>query len=221
MPNKSVKSPTELQREVQSLRDKLAAVTLKSGGKKKKKGPKPGPSSAGGFMASGGFRLSKSELLGSIVVPVADKKVIKYYGIVPAEIPWLKTLTSSFELVVWESVRFTYRPAVAMTQAGLVTIGVEYTDSDKHKPMDRPQTAALTPSTGGPVWKEHSVSVPKARLQARRAYPINPDVTGLTLNELYMPGYLAVAVEAASTADLTVGEVWINYTILLSGTRSA
>lgn len=159
------------------------------------------------------MRLSKQELCGSLVVPKGAKTASGTCSIKPSALAFLKTLANSFERIKWLAVQVVYKPAVGTVRDGVVTIGADWNWSDPK--TTRQDIAAYTPTQSGSVFKEFRITLPQDRLQSRLWY--STAGTGMDSG----PAQICWAVDAYSKdADLTVGELWVNYTVHLDGTTA-
>lgn len=128
------------------------------------------------------------------------------------DLPWLKVMAASFERSQWRAIRVHYKPGCAMTQAGRITLGFDWDWSGEA--TTRAKISAYQPNCGGAVFKECSMSVPLNRgpqkwYMAKATDPVNKG-----------PGEVVWAVDASTTAELVVGEIWVDYTVVLSGPRA-
>lgn len=94
--------------------------------------------------------------------------------------------------------------------------GNVHTKSEK---LDRPTVLAYTPNMDTPVWQRvPNIVLPASRLMSRNWYEIQETSDKTALLDLAsgsVAGYLSTSV-----ANKVYGEVWINYTIVMTGTRS-
>lgn len=164
--------------------------------------------------SEGTLRLSKAELVSSVIKTNADGKGSGYFWIAPDQLPLLKNLTRSFERIRWESGSIFYKPAVGTTVGGLVAFGVDWDNSTI--PTTRAAVAAFSPSKACAIWADTSAQpmvLPRSKLQGRLWYTPN---TGETNSQT--PGAVVWAVDGP--ANTTVGEFWFKYTVTLAGTRA-
>lgn len=186
--------------------------------------PKPGPSKpkgkkktgksaiSGSISRSGEVEILKTELLGTIKVDPSKSTASGNFKLQVAAIPYLKKLGSCFERVKWQSLRVMYKPATSMTQAGLVSIGMDWNWSNAQ--VAREKIACYSPTMTNAVWKENSFTAPQKMLQSRTWYStVEDDSVDAG------PGIIAWAIDASAGATgLTAGEVWITYKVVLAGT---
>lgn len=184
--------------------------------KRKNKRKKPAQKVSVGAQSDAGVTITKSDLLGTVSVPAQQARQNGSYPIRCSGITFLKTLSASFERVKFLSVRIEYKPAAAMTQAGLVSMGMDWNWTDAKK--TRADIAAYQPTATSAVWKSMQFTLPANRLQTRQWYSTDAGVAGLDAG----PGTIAWAVESGNSGStqLTLGEVWIHYSVMLSGTTS-
>lgn len=127
-------------------------------------------------------------------------------------IPTLKHFVASFEHVRWNSCQLMYKPSVSNNTAGMVAYAADYSFTSTGK--DRKSVGAHMPGTSHAVWDSTSPSltVPSSQLMSRRLYATKA-VTA-TIKDSAPFRLLA----ASSAAD-TPGEIWIRYSVTLSGVR--
>lgn len=162
----------------------------------------------------GDLTITKSELCDTITL---KKGVTTAYGAVEirtgGDLPWLKVMASSFERARWTVLRVTYRPGCAMTQAGRFAMGFDWDWSNTA--TTRAKIAGYQPNAGSAVYETTSMSVPINRGPSRWFADAAADYVNKG------PGKVVWAVDsAAPTADLVLGEVWVDYTVTLSGPKS-
>lgn len=208
-----------LAARLSAIEKQLSKLATPSGsGSQKGAKPKQGKgkqkkSKISGFISkSGEVEISKTELLGSIKVDANKTSASGSYKLQVSDIPYLKKLGACFERIQWFSLRVMYKPATSMTQAGLVSMGMDWNWSNAQN--TRKTIACYTPTATNAVWKENSFTCPRKMLQSRAWYSTQEDDTVDA-----GPGLIAWAVDAAGgTAGLTVGEIWIVYKVVLAGT---
>lgn len=163
-------------------------------------------------LQAGDIHLRKMELCGNISVPASSNNAHGSCSLSAQVPPFLKTISKSFERIKWLSVTITYRSAVSMTQAGLVTVGVDWNwETPKSTRQD---VSAYSPTQTCPVFKELTMVLPPSRLQSRLWYSTK-ETSGVDAG----PGQIIWAVDA-TTGPLTLGELWITYDVVLSGTTA-
>lgn len=157
--------------------------------------------------------ITKTELVATIKVEAGkDTNSGKLAMTTGGDLPWLKVMANSFERSLWRSLRAEYRPACAMTQAGRFTMGFDWDWSGEA--TDRTKISAYQPNCGGVVFQACSLSVPLGRGPQKWYYAKAAD--GVNKG----PGELVWAVESAATEATVMGEIWITYTVVLSGPRA-
>lgn len=139
---------------------------------------------------------------------VGDVSSVGSFDLTPSSFPFLKSLASSFELYKWLKLEVQYKPAVGTQTAGAVTFGVDW--SNKKTKQKRQEIASLTPMVDTPVWQMAKMTLPPSRIQTRREYILEAS----DVNDK-QPGALLWA----STASGSVGDMWINYTVQMYGTK--
>lgn len=222
-----------MQREIQSLTDKLQAVKVGGGARRKPK--KTGPLNPSVVMttgsASGGRRrknkklkigngagtitFNRLEKVEDVDIPAKLAKNSGYFDICPSSFTFLKKFVM-FDKVRWNKLRLFYKPGVGATFNGFVSYGVLWEFGSTS--ADRSQISALTPNISHAIWYDGQASplnLPQAKLQTRPWY--TPDETTDTLEK--GPGRVFWCVESSAQANaIVVGEIWAEYSITMTGT---
>jgi len=117
-------------------------------------------------------------------------------------------------------VRVQYRAAVGTTTNGEVLIGVDYDAKDAV--LSYQGTAALSPKSMTPVWKDSVLVVPHNRAMKQKwlvtATDISPTTAGGTpIN--YRDDAIAFGLNITSTGASATGSVWIEYNVEFASPR--
>lgn len=164
--------------------------------------------------SEGEITLTRKELLKTITVPAGKDEVAMSINLRPDEFPFLKGLGDVFERVRWLKMTIHYKPAVSLTTAGLVALGVDW--DSKSAATTREKVAAYTPSSTFAVWQDtekQPMVLPPAKLQSRAWYSMTSSE-----NTDRQPGQLVVA--ATGPPSSTLGELYCTYTVQMMGTRA-
>lgn len=117
-------------------------------------------------------------------------------------------------------VRVQYRAAVGTTTNGEVLIGVDYDAKDAV--LTYQGTAALSPKSMTPVWKDSVLVVPHNRAMKQKwlvtATDITPNTTGGTPFN-YREDAIAFGLNITSTGESATGSVWIEYNVEFASPR--
>lgn len=190
----------------------LSRLPKKQGGqnpKKKRRKKKSSP----GSLAMGELRLAKLELVQSISVKAGQSTASGSVKLIAVGLPFLKTISASFERIQFLRVRVIYKTLVGTVRDGGVTMGVDWNFKDPE--TSRSKIACYTPTQSGPVFREFSMTLPPGKLQSRKWYLTTSE--GLDGG----PGIVAWAVDApTSKEDVVYGEIWVSYEVILSGTSA-
>jgi len=170
--------------------------------KKKKNRSTPGTTGVAISQSVGQITFGRLEYVGDVKASEALLLDLR-----PSSFPYLGTLSKGFERYKWRSLTIHYKPIVATTSAGAVTLGVDWTNTER---KTRKEIAALTPVLDTPVWQIAKLNLPVARLNSRKEYM----VSGTDSNDLG-PGKLCVVVTGGSG---TVGDLWVQYHLDMYGT---
>lgn len=136
---------------------------------------------------------------------------------------FLKGIASSFERSRWLKLHVYYKPAVGTTQGGLVSIGTDfawaYQDDAGKKKISRSIVRCLTPSITHSVWEDSQrtpLRVPKNMLMSRLWYTHSNTAE---LDAAPCDILFAVDISSPASADLLVGEIFIDYSLEFEGTK--
>lgn len=167
---------------------------------------------------SGDVVISKTEVLGTALKVLKDQTSVKgHFDLVPDTLPWLKGVFKAFERIQWRYVRVWWVTKVPATVGGSLAIGVDWDGTGDATTL--PQIAAFSPNKECAVYhpsSECNLVLPSNRLRGRLWYtPLQgewPDKS---------PAYIRYVVELSKKADADTeyGYLYIQYKVILSGTR--
>lgn len=140
-----------------------------------------------------------------------------YVDLVPGNLQLLKTLWKVFERIKWVRCHVMWKPAVAATYGGTVSYGADW--SLALTDVTKAQVVACTPHLHHQLFRDSSSNplvLPSARLMSRQWYVDSAnDVADKA------PARVIVQMEyAAAAAVVPLGELWVDYEVVLSGTRA-
>lgn len=117
-------------------------------------------------------------------------------------------------------VRVQYKAAVGTTTNGEVLVGVDYDAKDAV--LTYQGTAALSPKSMTPVWKDSNLVVPHNRAMKQKwlvtATDISPVTNGGTPTN-YRDDAVAFALNVTSTGTGSTGSIWIEYNVEFASPR--
>lgn len=232
----------QLQREVQSLTDKLRQLQTTAAKPKRQRRRRaasaavPSGSSQPGLVSVpvktgrrrnkksklsvqaglGTLTLQRREFMRSVSVGAKGAVALDYVDIVPKSFSFLKQFTM-FDRVKWNKLHVFYKPGVGANYNGFVSYGVLW-GFDKAKPSDRAGISSLTPNMSHAVWVDgeaRPLVCPPQKLQTRPWF--TPDDSDAVETG---PGRIIVAAESPSNTaatDSIVGELWVDYSVTLTG----
>lgn len=232
----------QLQREVQSLTDKLSSMTV-SGSKKKNRrrrkaksvqnASQPGLVGVAGGSTSrkrskkqgtksvnGQLTLTRREYLRDVKVskPTTDGTLADwsdYIDMIPSNLSLLSKFTM-FDRVKWNKFHLFYKPGVGSTFNGFVSYGVLWAFNETS--ATRSQISALTPNRSHALWFDGETTplvCPVSKLQTRPWY------TPTDANDAVerAPGRILITTSCPDAkATAVVGELWVDYSVTLTGT---
>lgn len=230
-----------LAKELNSLAAKVQALQVQTKRRKRKPRPSPVPGTSGTVvvprtrvnqgprrqrrprapataLASGDVLVTKRELVLTLTLKKGLANAKGHIDVLPDSFPWLKKLFSSFERIRFEKLAFCYSPLVGTTYGGALTMGMDWDWSGDD--VDRSKIAAYSPSVTMPLYGTGGTrrfTLPASRLQSRSWYAPR---TSVDVDK--GPGRLRWALDGTSDkdSDVTVGDVWVEYTVRLSGTQA-
>lgn len=131
-----------------------------------------------------------------------------------ANFPWLGKVASSWERVAWHKCHLTWRPFVGTTANGSVAYGPDYSFKGSG---DRAFVTALSPVADHPVYlctEGRPLVVPQHMLQSRKWYL----TTKSTVSDVAESAPFKLAFNASGVSKTAlIGELWVHYTVTLSG----
>lgn len=171
----------------------------------------------GGSLGQGEIAMSRSELIRTVQVPAKQKTATDYVDLCPSSFTFLKSLYESFERIKFLKMHISFKSAVGTTQGGMVTYAIDWTLQASGK--SRQALSGYTPNCSHPVWEspKQKLVLPQAKLQSRAWYVNNSEADAIDR----CPARLLIAVDAAAgDTPLIVGEVWVDYHVIMSGTKA-
>lgn len=191
----------------------IGAMALAKPGPKKRRNRRARTTGRQDF--DGRITITKSEIVDAIKLKAGESESVGHFNILPASFPFLSKMGAVFERIKWLSVQFWYKPAVGMTEGGIVTVGVDW-DWSATDPA-RVKIAGYTPSQSFSVWTDTQAKplvLPPGRIQGRAWYT---PATGDAVDK--GPGKLCYGVTGSKpTSDKVYGELWVRYTVTMEGT---
>lgn len=160
--------------------------------------------------------LARSELL-KVIKTTSVKTGASVIKIIPSNFNLLNNIAGSFENVVFNKMHFYWKPAVGTTTNGMVSYGIDYAFKATES-KDRLWCSGLTPNFSHAIWCDTSgrpLVVPTKSLKTRLKYIIDAEKSDDATF-----GQLLIAWDAG-VENTTLGEIWCDYNITLSGTRAS
>lgn len=169
----------------------------------------------------GAITLSRCELMVSLVIKKGTSTSTGHVDLIPSSFSFLKGIAKSFDRLKWNNMRVFYKPAVGTVYGGLVSYGVDW-DFSTTAELKRPAISGLTPNYSLAAHADSEKSplvLPSRRIQSRLWYSPN---SGTEYKDMG-PGKLMWAVDgmSADKSDVTVGELWVAYSVTMQGTNPA
>lgn len=134
--------------------------------------------------------------------------------------PQLAQMAKLFEQYSVEQWVVEWEPMVGTTTSGAVSMCVVPADNrkDPEALLDAGFIAATQPNVSSRVYAPCKLACPQAYLHAKKWWPIS-DVTDVQTDFGVIPAacYILVETSAPKDAGITVGRVWVNYTVHYQG----
>lgn len=214
--NKSGGQPSA-QQLMQQLVSMMRQTTVSAPRRKKPRKKKNKPSVGLRVTQPGDIAISRQEMVQTIKLASGKTEGGGHVDLAPESFTFLKSLFRSFDRVKWTRMAFYYKPAVGTTYGGLVSIGVDW-DYGQADTTDRAQISAYTPNASFAAWSDTQKSpmvLPAARLMSRTWY-----LPRATAFQDKGPGKIHWAASGSSeTGETTLGELWVDYSVIMSGTN--
>lgn len=132
---------------------------------------------------------------------------------------WLSGLASSWERIVWHSLRISWRSNVGTMTDGSVAYGFDFNSPNNSKTApSRAEVVSFTPVADHPVWQStdaRTLACPGGMLRSRAQF-----IMGAADNNDAAPCSICLNVNGGPRSK-TVGEIWIRYDVTMSGPRKA
>lgn len=223
----------QIRRQIQSLNDKLKSLEVSTPARRnRRKGQQVVAASSSPVTipmrarrarkrnsqpqrVEGEMTFSRKELLQQVNVNNSQTWSAAY-KLLPDTFSLLKGIAANFERIRWLKLKFYYKTGVSTMTGGMMTMGVDWDWSAPQTSRDK--IAAYTPSQSFAIWKDMESTplvLPSSRLQSRAWYT----PSSLTTIDAG-PGIVAAAVNLQANTTGIIGEVWAEYTVLLSGTKA-
>nr|UJG28002.1 VP3 [Bayan-Khairhan-Ula Melophagus solemo-like virus] len=164
-----------------------------------------GRNGSGQVSFSSDVKVSRTEYL----LPITGE--IGSLDLHPSTFPFLKGISGHFARYKWTKLVIIYKPACGTMISGALTFGIDWSNSGKY--TTKAQVTALTPVRDSAVWQSFSMALPSSHLQSRREYVLSSK----DVNDS-QPGRLWFYNSASAGSNVNVGDLWVTYSITLSGT---
>lgn len=167
-------------------------------------------------VSTGDVIITKMELIKTVKLEANKSTTSNHIDLIPDTFPWLKNFFNSFDRLRFEACKFYWKPLVGTTYGGAISMGMDWdwaaTDGDRSK------ISGFSPNISLPVYADgenRPLVLPKNRLQSRLWYtPRQGEYTDKG------PGKVIYCVDGKSDkAEQTIGDIWVKYTVTLSGTN--
>lgn len=203
--------------ELLALMRKFTMAAPAAGPPKKKRRKRKKPNSGLMAMSSQGqISLARRELLGTVSLGKSSASATGHFDLIPDTLAFLKGVFKNFDRVKWLKLNVYYKPAVGTTYGGMVAVGMDW--DFKSEDVGRSKISAFTPSQTFAAWADtesKALVLPRDKLMSRTWY--------IPASESWSdkgPGKLHWAAEGtADSGGKTLGEFWIDYSVVMDGTN--
>lgn len=161
-------------------------------------------------MGTAQIRFSRTELVASVTL-AANKTANGGIKVHPDSAPILKKLATAFTRAKWERCNFYYKPLVGAMYSGAITMGVDW--DNEQLASTRETVAAYAPSATLPLREDGEskpIKLSPDKMRARTWWCFTDDQPNLA-------GPATLAWAAAGESAITVGEIYMTYTVVLDG----
>nr|QQM16344.1 putative coat protein [Mafsystermes virus] len=168
-------------------------------------------------LSAGEVTLSRSERVVDISARPGS------YVLHPSTFPWLSNLAKAFDMYRFVKAVVEYRPVVGAMSNGAAAVGFDWASKDTVQeedgrftlaaPPSRDAVLATTPCFDTPVWQGRLMPLPPKQLAQKQWYSTT------TAASPEIPGSVVWAASALGQGVDLPGEIWVHYTVVLSGTR--
>lgn len=169
-------------------------------------------------MSTGDVLITKTELVSTVKLPANSSQVKAHIDVIPDSFPWLKNFFGSFDRIRYESLQFYWKPLVGTTYGGAISMGFDWDWGASDTTRDK--ISGFSPNRTLPLYADGEskpLTLPKSRLQSRLWY-----VPKATNYEDKGPGKVLYCADGKSDkTETTIGDIWVKYTVVLSGTNPA
>lgn len=163
---------------------------------------------------SGEVMVQRTELLSAVTV--TGTVTSGFINLAPSTtvLSWLQKVFVAFERIEWVHATLLYKPFVSASTSGSIAVGFDWDSTvASAASVTRATVQASTPVYESPVWQNGRVTLPKKMLMTRRYYS---KVGSESID--VQPCQVIWATAGASAA--TIGELWLEYKVKLSGTSA-
>lgn len=179
-----------------------------------------------GAVAEGEMVLRREEMLLDVTLSANTSDSNGSVVLALTNFPWLRTVAGSFERYKWKRLNIHWRAAGGFNKGGLIAIGMDwssqmssaYTKPNLNANSERQKVLSLTPHMSLPISAtsiNKMLGLPTRMLNSRNWY----DAT--KTDDEGAVGTLRYAAKCdADTVARFIGEIWVDYEVILQGTRA-
>lgn len=133
----------------------------------------------------------------------------------PASFPWLSQVAQRFERYKFAKLHYIYETEAPTTLGGTLVLAIDYDASDP-SPSSKQQAMAYKNSVRSAPWNECTHSSAREDLSQQKQYFVRSDAVPANADvKLYDTGNLFVISQGVTTASAVLGELYVEYEIML------
>lgn len=177
-------------------------------------------------VAEGEMVLRREEMLVDVTLPANKTDSTGSVVLALANFPWLKTVAGSFERYKWKRLNIHWRAAGGFNKGGLIAVGMDwsnqlssaYTRESLTSASERQKVLSLTPHMSLPISStsiNKTLGLPTKMLNSRNWYD-----AAKTDDEGAVGAIRYSAKCDSDSVERFIGEIWVDYEVVLQGTRA-
>jgi hypothetical protein len=135
--------------------------------------------------------------------------------------PWLAPIATRFESYRFKKLNFLFVPTLSTTTNGAILITPDYDPSDYNVELTKGKLFSFQDAKRGPLWCPMTVVCTPKNLNKQKTYYTRSGTLLPNLDiKTYDPCSLNILISGYGTNDKEIGELWIEYTIVLETPQS-
>lgn len=130
--------------------------------------------------------------------------------------PWLSTMAAGFETYSFNKLKYMFIPVVGTDTAGALAICPDYDAADNNS-ASKTELMSFQDTARGNLWSRLDMNCKASNLHKRKQYFTRLQALAGDMQDIksYDALQLYLVISTAIAQDLTIGELWVEYTITL------